>query len=186
MARLQVKAWTDPRQRIRLARWMYAWRLGEVLPEADIAVLRGIEGARVKESYALLAKQYGIRWQGRRYDRADPEATDIPNQAINHAATAVEASAMVATAAVGAIPQLGFIHEDSGVAFCLDIADLFRATITVPAAFQAAREIERGSKLGVERVTRKTAGRMIREKAVIPEMIDRIKELFETQKDRED
>ena len=40
---------------------------------------------------------------------------------------------------VGAIPQLGFIHEHSGDAFALDIADLFRDTILLPAAFKSAK-----------------------------------------------
>ena len=57
---------------------------------AGATVLRGIEGARMKETYARLAAQYGIRWAGRRYDRQHPQQADLPNQAINHAATAVE------------------------------------------------------------------------------------------------
>ena len=34
--------------------------LGEILPHEDIATLRGIEGARVKEMYKLLAQRFGI------------------------------------------------------------------------------------------------------------------------------
>lgn len=49
-----------------LARHMYAWRLGEILPHRDIAVLRGIEGARVKEMYRLTVERLGLRWSGRR------------------------------------------------------------------------------------------------------------------------
>jgi CRISP-associated protein Cas1 len=78
-----------------VARRMYAWRLGEVLPHRDIAVLRGIEGARVKETYRLTAERIGIRWIGRLYDRQDPLAADLPNQALNHAASAVEAAAAI-------------------------------------------------------------------------------------------
>ena len=47
---------------------VHAWRLGEVLPHRDIAVLRGIEGARVKEVYRLTAERLDVRWAGRRYD----------------------------------------------------------------------------------------------------------------------
>ena len=158
---------------------MYAWRLGEVLPHQSIDVLRGIEGARMKQTYALLARRYGVRWRGRRYDRAHPEAADLPNQAINHAATAVEAAAAIAVAATATIPQLGFIHEDSGISFVLDIADLFRDTITLPAAFEAAREAERRTGDTIERLARRATGRLLREKRVIPAMIDRIKELFD-------
>lgn len=180
LARRHVACWADPERRLRVARRMYALRLGEILPHADIAVLRGIEGARMKETYKRLAEQYGVEWRGRRYDRADPESADLPNQAINHAATAVEAVALVAVAAVGAVPQLGFIHEDSGSAFALDIADLFRDAVTLPVAFGAVREVgRRPGGAPLERVVRKLAGKTFREKALVPSMIDRIKELLD-------
>jgi CRISPR-associated protein Cas1 len=44
---------------------MYAWRLGEILIPSEITVLRGIEGARMKVMYDLLARKYGIEWHGR-------------------------------------------------------------------------------------------------------------------------
>jgi CRISP-associated protein Cas1 len=178
IARNQVRLWGDPETRSYVVRRMYSIRLGEVFPDAQIEVLRGMEGVRMKATYRRLAEQYGISWTARRYDRQDPEAADIPNQAINHAATAVEAAAMVATAVVGAIPQLGFIHEDSGVSFCLDIADLFRDSITLPVAFGAARDYERNRDGTIERAVRKLAGRTFRKEQVIPAMIDRIKELI--------
>jgi hypothetical protein len=39
-------------------------------------------------------------------------------------ASAVEGAACIAVAATATIPQLGFIHEDSGQSFVLDVADL--------------------------------------------------------------
>ena len=95
LARLQVQQWADAASRTLIARRMYAWRLGEVLPSTDITVLRGIEGARVKTLYRTLAQQYGIQWAGRRYDRDDPDATDRVNQALNHSSSAVRAAAIV-------------------------------------------------------------------------------------------
>jgi len=178
LARRQAHLWNEAEGRVAVARRMYAWRLGEVLPHKDIAVLRGIEGARMKETYRLLAGQFGVDWGGRRYDRQNPEADDIPNQAINHAATAVEAAAMVAVAVAGAIPQLGFIHEDSGISFCLDVADLYRDSITLSVAFGAVREHQRRPDLPLERLVRQTAGRAFRKDQLIPAMIERIKELL--------
>jgi CRISP-associated protein Cas1 len=179
LARRQAFAWADAAgSRIRIARRMYAWRFGEVVPDEDLNVLRGIEGARMRETYRRLAEQYGIVWRGRKYDRAQPEQNDPVNQAINHAASAVEAAAMIAVAVVGAIPQLGFIHEDSGNAFTLDIADLFRSSVTLPAAFSGVKECQRDIRLPLERTVRRAAGRLIREKSLVPEMIDRVKELF--------
>ncbi len=180
IARRQMRAWGDPMgDRITVARKMYALRLGEVLPHTDINTLRGIEGARMKRTYQNLAQRYGIQWRGRRYDRSAPLAADVPNQAINHASVAVTSAAVIAVTALGAIPQLGFIHEHSGDAFALDIADLFRDTALLPAAFQSASDIAKNPRLNVERHTRRTTGDLLRTERVIPKMIDRIKTLFQ-------
>ena len=76
-------------------------------------ILRGIEAARRKEPYKLVTKRFSVPWHGSRYDRAIPTAADIPNQAINCAATAVQAAAAIAITSLLALPQLGFIHEES-------------------------------------------------------------------------
>ena len=179
LARCQVRAWSDAQQRVHVARRMYAWRLGEVLPTAEISVLRGIEGARVKTMYRSLAKQFGISWAGRRYDRDDPEAADRVNQALNHSSAAVRAAAMIAVAATSTVPQLGFIHEDSSQAFCLDIADLYREEVCLPAAFRAVSQFEKDPGHPLERHARRSSARALSEQQVIPSMIDRIKTLFE-------
>ena len=104
LARRQAQAWADADARLQVARRMYAWRMGEVLPHRDIAVLRGIEGARMKETYRLMARRTGVEWRGRRYDRARPNANDLPNQALNHASSAVEAAAAIAVSATATVP----------------------------------------------------------------------------------
>lgn len=177
LARRQASVWADSRRRLDVARRMYAWRLGEVLPHRDIAVLRGIEGARMKETYRLVAERVGVPWRGRRYDRRNPGAADLPNQALNHASSAVEAAAAIAVTATATIPQLGFIHEDAGQSFVLDIADLFRDKITIPCAFKAAKAASHGE--NVERLTRRETGQTLERESVIPAMIERIKTLFE-------
>jgi len=179
VARRQMRAWSDADgERIEVARRMYALRLGEVLPKRELDALRGIEGARMKRTYRLVAERFGIDWQGRRYDRSNPLAADLPNQAINHASVAVTAAATIAVTAIGAIPQLGFIHEHSGEAFVLDIADLFRDTILLPAAFKSAKAVSDNPTLNIERLTRRTTGDMLRSERVIPKMIERVKGLF--------
>jgi len=181
LARRQATLWGDETKRLGVARRMYAWRLGEVMPERNINVLRGIEGARVKALYELLAQQHGISWTGRRYDRKNPDATNRLNQAINHAAVATRSCAMVAVAAVGAIAQLGFIHEDSGMAFCLDIADLFRDSVTLPVAFSSLAKLgpTGNDKSALERAVRKRCGQVFRRDKVVSKMIDKIKALFD-------
>ena len=185
LARRQTRLWSDEDTRVAVARKMYAIRLGEALPQRDLNALRGIEGKRVKETYRRLADQFGVEWNGRRYDRGNPEDTDVINQAINHAATAVYAAAQIATAAVGAIPQLGFIHESSARAFALDIADLFRSDTTLVVAFQAAsRCTDRGDR-DVESQTRRLAAKTLRKDDVIPEMIDQIKRVLDVDDHRD-
>jgi CRISPR-associated endonuclease Cas1, subtype I-E/ECOLI len=176
LAREQVRLWADPAKRMEVARAMYAIRFDEIVRTRDIEVLRGQEGARIKRSYQLMAERYGVPWRGRNYDRENPNSGDLPNQAINHAASAMRAAAAVAVASVGAIPQLGFIHEDSGQSFVLDIADLYRHDVTLDIAFGAAKEAMKTGE-PVERLTRRRAALLFRQRGVIPSMIDRIKML---------
>jgi len=178
VARSHARLWADENARLGVARRMYAFRFGRVLPHRDIAVLRGIEGARMKETYRILAQQHGVPWKGRFYDRQNPGAADVPNQAINHAATFVEAAADIAVAAVGALPPLGFIHEDSSNAFTLDLADLYRAEVTLPLAFSVAKRAIEDPALALERELRQEGARVFRKRELIPRMIDRIKELL--------
>lgn len=177
-ARRQALLWADESERIRIARLMYGWRMGRVLKVADLNALRGIEGARVKKAYQLAAQSFGIEWKGRRYDRANPTAADLPNQAINHASSALRAAAMLAVAVTGAIPQLGFIHEDSGAAFALDIADLHRESALLPIAFGAVREA-RGPGGDVEREVRRIAAKEFRRLGLVAKMIDQIKRILD-------
>ncbi len=181
VARRQAELWGSPRRRISVARHMYALRLGEVLPHRDLDTLRGIEGSRVKTIYRLMADKYGIEWNGRHYDRENPNATDIPNQAINHAATAVQAAAAIAVQSLAAIPQLGFIHEDSGQAFVLDIADLYRDTITLQIAFSVAKNVVVGDDTSIDRLVRREASVVFRKQSVISSMIDKIKLVLRTE-----
>ena len=178
LARVQARLWADEDMRIMIARRMYAMRLGEILPHRDLNVLRGIEGARMKESYRLLARSIGIDWKGRHYQRDNPTAADLPNQALNHASSAVEAAAAIAVAATATIPQLGFIHEDAGQSFVLDIADLYRVAVTIPCAFKAAKHCTLRPTENIERATRRLTGETLARDQVIPEMIERIKKLI--------
>ena len=79
---------------------------------------------------------------------------------------------------VGALPPLGFIHEDSSNAFTLDIADMWRAKITLPLAFSAATQVGQVPKGSLERHIRYEAAKWFKKHELIPKMIDRIKELL--------
>jgi len=180
LARKQVELWSNNKTRIAVARKMYSIRFGEIVRARTLDMLRGMEGARLKRTYELTAQRFGVPWHGRRYDRNNPTAADIPNQAINHAASAVEAAAAIAVAATGTIPQLGFIHEDSGQSFVLDIADLVRHDVTLPIAFGAAKQALREADQSLDRLVRKRAAEVFSRQQVIPLLIDRIKDVLRT------
>lgn len=75
LARRQMKLWANAASRMKVVLRMYEIRFGEALPSRNIEVLRGIEGTRVRESYKLLARRYGIDWSRRQFDRQNPEKT---------------------------------------------------------------------------------------------------------------
>lgn len=179
-ARRQATLWSTPDLRMGVVRAMYRQRFGGEEVEGDLDALRGLEGARTKATYRRLAEQHGVTWYGRRYDRQNPEGDDVINQAINHAASATRALANVAVAVTGTIPQLGFIHEDSGESFALDIADLFRDAHTLPAAFRVARAFADQKVRGpLERAVRAEAARAFTRAKLVTQMIERIKELID-------
>lgn len=179
VARQHARMWADENRRLEVARQMYRIRFGEIPTQRDIAALRGMEGGRLREAYKIVAQRYGVQWQGRRYDRDNPAADDPPNQAINHAATFVEAAAEIAVASVGALPPLGFIHEESSNAFTLDIADLWRVNLVLPLAFSVVSKVGSDHRRSLERDIRREAARWFRKKRVIPSMIEQIKELMD-------
>ena len=178
LARRQVELWSGKMTRLEVARRMYARRFGEIVRTRDIEVLRGMEGARIKRAYELAAERHGIAWRGRRYDRANPMAADLPNQALNHAAVTMQAAAAVAVASTGTIPQLGFVHEDSGQSFVLDVADLRRHDVVLDIAFGAAREAE-ASQRSIDALVRRRAAEAFRRRGVIPGMIEAIKSVLD-------
>jgi len=186
VARAHALLWADESSRLDVARRMYAWRFGELPARQSLAALRGMEGARLRHAYKIVAAQHGVPWKGRRYDRSDPEVADIPNQAVNHAATFIEAAAEIAVAAVGALPPLGFVHEESSNAFVLDIADLWRVELTLPIAFSAAKKAMEDRSLNLERQVRLTAAAAFRQRKLIPQMIDRIKDTVGVDASRSD
>jgi CRISPR-associated protein Cas1 len=178
LARKQATYWASVTTRVLVAKRMYAKRFSETPRTNDLDSLRGMEAARIKRSYEILAQQFGISWKGRRYDRRDHDGTDVPNQAINHAVTALEAAVAVAVQATATLPPLGFLHEDSAKSWVLDLCDLYRTTVTVPIAFSCAKEQLKGSELTLDRGVRRAVSRHVRKTGFVDQVIDDIKELL--------
>jgi len=133
--------------RLKVVRKMYDMRFGEPAPQRrSIEQLRGIEGARVKRSYEILARQHGITWKGRRYDPANWSSGDLPNQCLSQATACLYGLAEAAILAAGYAPAIGFLHTGKPQSFVYDVADVFKFETVVPVAFQVAAETEANKK----------------------------------------
>jgi len=137
----QAKLALDENARLKVVRKMYEIRFGEKPPSRrSVEQLRGIEGARVKKTYQLLAQKFGVEWKGRRYDATDWDASDLPNLCLSAATASLYGITEAATLAAGYAPAVGFIHTGKPLSFVYDIADLFKFDTVVPVAFRIAAE----------------------------------------------
>lgn len=135
----QAQLALDENLRLKVVRKMFEMRFGEPPPaKRSVDQLRGIEGARVRETYKLLAKRYGIKWQGRRYDPKDWSAGDVTNQCISAATSCLYGITEAAVLAAGYAPAIGFIHTGKPLSFVYDIADIIKFDDIVPKAFEIA------------------------------------------------
>ncbi|MGL5407766.1 MAG: type I-E CRISPR-associated endonuclease Cas1e [Shewanella sp.] len=135
----QAKLALDEDLRLKVVRKMFELRFGEPAPSRrSVDQLRGIEGARVRETYKLLAAHYGVKWQGRRYDPKDWEKGDISNQCISVATSCLYGITEAAILAAGYAPAIGFIHTGKPLSFVYDIADIIKFETVVPQAFEIA------------------------------------------------
>lgn len=138
----QAELASNRNSRLRVARAMYAMRF----PDEDTSTLtmqqlRGREGARVRRMYRIHADRTGVAWDRREYDPADFESSSPVNQALSAANTSLYGAVHAVIVALGCVPGLGFVHTGHERSFVYDIADLYKAEVTIPAAFDvAARE----------------------------------------------
>jgi CRISP-associated protein Cas1 len=129
----------DEQLRLKVVRKMFELRFGEEAPQRrSVDQLRGIEGARVRQTYQLLAKQYGLQWNGRKYDPKDWEAGDIANRCISAATACLYGITEAAILAAGYAPAIGYLHTGKPLSFVYDIADIIKFDTIVPKAFEIA------------------------------------------------
>jgi CRISPR-associated protein Cas1 len=127
--------------RLKVVRKMYELRFGEAPPEKrSVEQLRGIEGARVRKLYQLLAKRYSVNWTHRDYDVDEWGAGDLPNRCLSSATACLYGITEAAILAAGYAPAVGFIHTGKPLSFVYDIADIYKFDTVVPVAFQIAAQ----------------------------------------------
>ncbi|MCW4353530.1 type I-E CRISPR-associated endonuclease Cas1e [Hoyosella sp. YIM 151337] len=135
----QARAFASRDGRLAVARAMYAIRFpGEDTSKLTMQQLRGREGARVRRCYREHASRTGVEWSRRDYDPNDFAASDDVNQALSAATTCLYGVAHAVIAALGCSPGLGFIHTGHDRSFVYDVADLYKAEVAIPAAFDIA------------------------------------------------
>lgn len=137
----QVAIWSDSMQRLAVVRRMYLFRFEESLSDdLSLQQIRGHEGVRVRTLYQHWSKKTGVEWTGRNYKQDDWNAANPINKALSIANTCLYAVCQSALHSVGYSPALGFIHTGKPLSFIYDIADLYKAETTIPAAFEAVAE----------------------------------------------
>ena len=141
MPRKHAAAWADKKKRTEIARRMFARRFpGVEVQSYSIPELRGMEGMRVRAKYAELGQQYGVIWKGRNYDKSNWCLGDNINRALSAANASLYAVCAAVVCPLGYLPTLGFVHDGGTLPFIYDVADLYKETTTLPAAFQSARQ----------------------------------------------
>ena len=171
----QAKLALDENLRLKVVRKMFELRFGEPAPERrSVDQLRGIEGARVRKTYELLAKQYSVEWRGRRYDPKDWEKGDVVNQCISAATSCLYGVTEAAILAAGYAPAIGFIHSGKPLSFVYDIADIIKFESVVPEAFKIASKHPRSP----DREVRIACRNIFRETKLLNRLIPLIEEVL--------
>ncbi len=135
----QATLWSDAMRRLAVVRRMYLFRFDEPLSEdLSLQQIRGHEGVRVRTIYQQWSERTGVDWKGRNYKTDNWLDADPINQALSIANTCLYSVCQSALLSVGYTPGLGFIHTGKPLSFVYDVADLYKAELTIPAAFEAA------------------------------------------------
>ncbi|WP_028999890.1 type I-E CRISPR-associated endonuclease Cas1e [Azohydromonas australica] len=158
----QARLALDEGLRLKVVRKMYEMRFGEASPaRRSVDQLRGIEGARVRRTYQMLAQKFGVRWNGRDYDPESWDVSDLPNRCLSAATACLYGVTEAAVLAAGYAPAVGFIHTGKPLSFVYDVADVYKFETVVPVAFKVAASnppgnAERAVRLGCRDVFRQT------------------------------
>ena len=171
----QAKLALDETLRLKVVRKMYAVRFGEEPPaRRSVEQLRGIEGARVRRSYQLIAQQFGVKWAGRDYDPESWDASDLPNRCLSAATACLYGVTEAAVLAAGYAPAVGFIHTGKPLSFVYDVADVYKFETVVPVAFRIAAS----QPANAERAVRLACRDVFRQTKLLDRIIPDIEELL--------
>lgn len=163
---------------LQVVRKMYQMRF----PDEDVSrltmqQLRGREGARVRSIYRKESKRWHVPWNGREYDPDDFSAGDPVNQALSSGHACLYGLAHAVISALGCSPGLGFLHVGHERSFVYDVADLYKAEVTIPLAFEMAAT---QSKKDVPALTRRKTRDALAQRHVLERMVHDVRALLLT------
>lgn len=145
----QAKLVSNTKTRVMVARKMYQMRFGdEDVSKLTMQQLRGRESARVRKIYRKQSKRHHVEWNGRHYDIEDFLEGSVIDQALSAANVSLYGVVHSVIAALGMSAGLGFVHTGHDKSFVYDIADLYKAELTIPLAFQVAAECNEDDDIG--------------------------------------
>lgn len=167
---------SSPQKRLAVARKMYTMRFaGEDVDGLTMQQLRGREGARIRSVYRENSKRTGVPWKRREYEHDDFDASDPINQALSAAHAALYGVIHAVVVSLGCSPGLGFVHTGQERSFVYDVADLYKADVTIPIAFDIIAE----GMSDIAATTRRRVRDRIFELKVIERSVRDIHRLFE-------
>jgi CRISPR-associated protein Cas1 len=165
----QAKLVGNTRTKLATAKKMYQLRFpDEDVSKLTLQQLRGREGARIRSVYREQAKKHQVEWSGRDYNPDNFEGSSVINQSLSAGHVALYGLCYSVMVALGISPGLGFVHVGHDLSFVYDIADLYKAQITIPIAFEIAYEFNKEDDIGG--ITR----RRVRDAFVDGKLIQRI------------
>lgn len=126
-------------------------------------------------AYEAESARTGVYWNRRSYDPNDFESSDPINQALTAGSAALYGVAHAVIAALGFVPALGVVHTGTDRALVYDIADLYKAEISIPAAFDAVAAARGKPSVEVRRHVRD----YVVSHRLMPRMVKDLKYLFD-------
>jgi CRISPR-associated protein Cas1 len=172
----QAKLALDETLRLKVVRKMYAMRFGEEPPaRRSVEQLRGIEGARVRRTYQLLAQKFGVSWKGATTTRKtwDVVRPAQPLPVVRHGVPLRRDRSRRAGRRLR--PAVGFIHTGKPLSFVYDVADVYKFETVVPVAFKVAASNPPGNP---ERAVRLACRDMFRQTRLLERIIPDIEDIL--------
>lgn len=174
----QARVFANQSLRLKAARYLYSLRFPEEpdIQSLTMQQLRGREGARVRRVYREHSKRTGVPWTRREYQPGNMEASTPINLALTAAHTCLYGVVHAVIVAIGCSPSLGIVHTGEVRSFVYDIADLYKAEVSIPIAFDVVAE---GDEVDIEPEVRRRVRDAMIDGSIMKRCVRDIREMLE-------